>query len=285
MTEAVTSHEVNFDKEEPSGPENIVSSEKVKTFADQISDFYQFTPDMRQKGKQVKAILLSSADFAKKRLDFFESLGLIPKDKEGFTETLNTLLTGVNSAERQNKINQGIETFLSKTEEYFYGFYLPLDENSGEIYLNESKLKDEKTLNQVLKHELYHAIFNGPDGRNGFQNKDGDYHELNEAAIQLLNLCENNRDLHFFDLVTKIYQKQIYTPYAGIVTKLAILLLSSHKKEDNTSYDEDNIPQELADYLKTGNAVYMHMNLLRRVSSADKDKTESVRNLFFNTRN
>ncbi|HOZ02897.1 MAG TPA: hypothetical protein PKX78_00195 [Candidatus Woesebacteria bacterium] len=259
--------------------ENIVNPEDVSKLVDEICDFYHFPQQMRRKGKRGRVLRVAGDVFANMQLEFYRRIGVIPKEFDPNITQLGGIIAGISKDEFRQKQIEAVNAFLDRKADIGCGVYIPDNDGKYTIYLNQEKIKSLDDEMMIIKHELYHAMTDGGHGnKSGFMKADGKYHDLNEAVIQTLNLCEVYRGLSFEDLTIAVFNKKIETPYYSSVIGLMVIL----SRASSAGKNELDAAQKLADFLIQGDPIFMYGMLVSQMSVSDRNQLKYPLSILLN---
>jgi hypothetical protein len=179
-----------------------LGSEKIGHLADEISDFYNFPQDVRNRGQKADVYIVKDESLAE-----LEEMELM-NNKKGEMEKLTT-------EEDKNKFRQSIKKIAQQTQ----GKDVRLGEGKRVTLIKNSKKDDGIT----IPHEMLHVMVRDEKIKiAGLGNNN-----LDEAATEALALHFKYQNLDIENLTTKILNGEIKSGYGGHTARLLTSMYST----------------------------------------------------------
>mgnify|MGYP000126747621 CR=1 FL=1 len=276
---------VNGPKKTVSNRESAISIDKdgfvnqayVNQKAREIKDAYNLSEEQYQRVKDTIIQVLDKGKFSEKIILYLEEQGFINKEKlpetPDFEEIVKMMRKDIETLkadkERQRKMAE-------EWTKRFGGIHLQDKDGKSFIYIMDNPSHNNQE--PVFIHELLHAAASFGKGRSGFNTEDGKYHNLNEAATQILTLHMLYPDLDAQSLLKKIISQEITTPYRKDVIKLLSLLYA-------TAYSKNPITIEKLSEYYFGNEdgtkpITLALDIARNAEPKTKDAVDKILDYF-----
>lgn len=213
---ACVSGEINF-KESPHIVE-YVDKTRVEELVNQITAFYGVSQNVKEKGLKTEMFVLKDDSFTE-----FEKELMRRTEVERRGEGLTT--------------RRGEEKSIMEAAQCVEGRILLLKSTRAMFVLIREKSKFDRKNIEI--HEIIHAMSTDEDGKqSGFSRGNNMWHDINEAATEILTLHFQYPDLDVEDLYEKVYMQEIKCGYEYDVRTMLLMLLRTKYNQKLFTFNE-----------------------------------------------